>query len=217
MALTTAVQAKNSLLKRHGYSPEQAVFGRALQWGGTGCSDDGDLRLSSLDYEGHVLQAARWRVCAAQAFHDRSVQEKVRRAMTRAPTGAASQEVLLPGTVVYFWEPAVGRGRLRPDPGRWRGPATVLHQEGDNKYFVSWRGRCLLVAREQCRSASAEEAAAAQWIAKETEITGKRLQEPEEQRYQDLRGHPGPLLPSAIAPPPTREGRCRRSGRAWSR
>lgn len=53
----------------------------------------------------------------------------------------------------------MGKARYRKDSGRWRGPAVIVMQESHQKYFVSWRGRCLLLAGPNLRRATSEETA----------------------------------------------------------
>ena len=43
--------------------------------------------------------------------------------------------------------------------GNGRGPAAALLPEGDQKYFMSWRGMCLLVAGSRMKLASLDETA----------------------------------------------------------
>ena len=49
---------------------------------------------------------------------------------------------------MYFLSPVTDakQRRYRADAGAWRGPAVVLVPDGRQKYFISWRGCCLLVA-----------------------------------------------------------------------
>ncbi|CAE8672228.1 unnamed protein product [Polarella glacialis] len=192
MALAAAITAKNSLLKRHGYTPEQAVFGRSLNWAQDLVDEPEDCKASSFQDVGDVATTASMRRTACQAFFRHDLQGKMKRAMQRAPV-QSSAAPLLPGTVVYYWLPAVGKGRMRPDPARWRGPATVIAVEDGKKCYISWRGRCLLVTREQLRLASQEEAQSWEWIAKDTAMTGENLKgEGESGHYEDLRADEGP-------------------------
>ncbi|CAE8702081.1 unnamed protein product [Polarella glacialis] len=192
MALAAAITAKNSLLKRHGYTPEQAVFGRSLNWAQDLVDEPEDCKASSFQDVGDVATTASMRRTACQAFFRHDLQGKMKRAMQRAPV-QSSAAPLLPGTVVYYWLPAVGKGRMRPDPARWRGPATVIAVEDGKKCYISWRGRCLLVTREQLRLASQEEAQSWEWIAKDTAMTGENLKgEGESGHYEDLRTDEGP-------------------------
>jgi hypothetical protein len=183
LSLACASQAKNSLMKRNGHSPEQGVFGRALRLVGGNLADDDDAGLAALDAQGEAARATRMRATASHAFLRLDVQDKLRRALTRAPTKATSNPAMLPGTQVYFWEPGVGKGRLRADPGRWRGPALVISADGETRYYLSWRGKILLAAREQLRLASAEEAAAFKHIARDAAMTGSSVSE--EPVYED--------------------------------
>ena len=57
-----------------------------------------------------------------------------------------------------FWVPKKASKRYSRG-GIWRGPATVLVREGHQRYFVSWRGRALLLATPNMRLATKEELA----------------------------------------------------------
>ena len=121
--------------------------------------------------------------------------------MTRGPPSKASQHEFLPGTRIYFWEPRPSKGRHRPDPGRWRGPALTLIREKHNRYFISWHGRLLLLAAENMRPASAEEAAAFDMVVSEAEAFSKEWQEEGPPEYEDRTNDPPPP-----APPPEHPG-----------
>ena len=55
-----------------------------------------------------------------------------------------------------------------------------MAQEGKGKYFVSWRGRILLVARAQLRLESAEEAAAAEDVQTQARETAENMDQEED-------------------------------------
>ena len=94
--------------------------------------------------------------------------DKVRRAMLRKAPVVLGE--LCPGSRVYFWAPTLNRGRLRQDPERWKGPATVIAKQGASRYFVAYRAKVLLVAREQMRHATSIENAAADRILEDLEL-----------------------------------------------
>ena len=103
------------------------------------------------------------------ALLSRDASDKIRRAtLRRAPAAVAE---LTPGTRVYFWSPHPMKGRRRQDALRWRGPATVIARESVGRYYVGWRSRVLLVAKDQLRLATAEEATAHEVIGKDMAMT----------------------------------------------
>ena len=109
--------AKNTQIRRCGYSPEMYVFGRQLGWAFSGCVDEeGAHKISSLDSDGEIARAAKVRATAIRAFHEMDVQNKYRRALLRTSRGTKGP--YLPGTLVYFWRPdeKLQKGRVRPDP-----------------------------------------------------------------------------------------------------
>lgn len=111
------------------------------------------------------------------------VQEKLRRAVLRRPRG--EQGPYLPGTQIDFWTPR--KAQRRYVPGEWRGPATVLVREGQRRYYVSWRGRCLLLSEENMRLATTQKTAL-QSPASEQDLAelSRLLKDPDEQKgYED--------------------------------
>ena len=84
-------------------------------------ADDDDSNLTALQAmgaDGETARAFKARHGARMAILRLDVQDKLRRVVTRGPGNSTADTVYLPGTRVYFWEPAVGRARQRRDPGR---------------------------------------------------------------------------------------------------
>ena len=158
IGLSCACQAKNSVISRGGHSAHYLVFGRQAAYPEL-LDDEVWSRKSmgfALSIEGEVSRAAELRAAAKVALLRGDVLEKIRRALRRAPAGERRQYV--PGELVYFWSPAKPKDRrYKRDLGAWRGPAVVLMPEGAERYFISWRGRCLLVSGANLKGATVEE------------------------------------------------------------
>lgn len=89
---------------------------------------------------------------------------------------------------MYFWTPGVKSRYSKTRGSVWRGPGTVLVQEKNKRYFVSWRGRLLLLAEENLRLATAEELALTEPVRDETLDLQGMLRDPSRRNtYQDLR------------------------------
>ena len=133
------------------------------------------------------------RVTARVALVRQDVQDKMRRAILRKP--AVSQGPFMPGSRVYFWVPSQ-RARYKPG-GTWRGPATVVVKEATKRYFVSWRGRLLLLAEENLRLASKDELALTEPVREEIiDLQGVLRDPARSNSYHDLRS----LRPPASRP-----------------
>ena len=90
------------------------------------------------------------------------------------------------GAQIYFWTPQFKR--YTSGRGQWRGPTTVLVQEQQKKYFVSWRGRLLLLAQENMRLATPEELALTEPVKEDVLDIQELLRDPTRSNiYQDLR------------------------------
>ena len=197
-ALSCACMAKNATVTRDGYTPNQRVFGVECRWPNLAEENPALSYLESIDTDTEVARAHRMRITARVALIRQDVQDKMRRAILRKP--AVSQGPFIPGSQVYFWVPTQ-RARYRPG-GTWRGPATVLVKEATKRYFVSWRGRLLLLAEENLRLATKDELAFNEPVREEVVELQGVLRDPSRSNiYQDLR---------SAKPPPRRPPRKRK-------
>ena len=190
-ALAAATAAKNSTLTKDGYSPNQRVFGVELKWPSLTDEDCAPSFAEGLSIDSEVSRAHRMRTTARMALIRQDVREKMRRAVLRKP--AVSEGPYMSGTRVYFWVPSNQKGVRYKAGGLWRGPATVITKEQGKRYFVSWRGRLLLLAEENLRLATKEELALTEEVKDEMVDLGDVLRDPSRSNiYQDLRGKPPP-------------------------
>ena len=151
-ALNHACNAKNSLARSKGYTPEILVLGKSLNLPDILSEDpkqpanylaDSDSP-EGLAFRKQLMQ----RESARRAFIDADNNDKLRRAFLRRQRphrGFHSS-----GTYVLFWRP--GRGE---SPGQWHGPARVIIQESESVLWLSFSSRVYRVAPEHVRCLSA--------------------------------------------------------------
>ena len=209
VSLAAAVDAKNETITRQGFSPNVLVFGKSISYPELLADGDYDAvtMAQAMDVDCEMAKRSRMRNQARQVLLREDVQQKLKRALRRRPP--TQEQVFIPGQVVYFYIPSL-KPRYRQDHGRWRGPAVVIVQESHQKYYVSWRGRCLLVAAPNLRPASAEESQAHGWIKGEMETLmrsfgerggeGKEVQDVSQQPQSFPPGHAQQPLPAEPAP-----------------
>ena len=186
LAIAAAAAAKNATLTRDGFTPNQRVFGSECRWPSLNDEDCAPSFAEAVGTESEVARSHRMRTTARIALLRQDVREKMRRAILRKP--ATSQGPFSPGTQVYFWTPGVKSRYSKTRGSVWRGPGTVLVQEKNKRYFVSWRGRLLLLAEENLRLATAEELALTEPVRDETLDLQGMLRDPSRSNtYQDLR------------------------------
>ena len=146
-----AIQAKNEVITRKGYSANALVFGRQSNF--PSLLDDESHTMTTLgqalSLDTEVARQSEMRAAAKRALLHQEAQEKLKKALTRRPGGQIKE--FLPGEKVFFWVPSPKKVRYRRDYGVWRGPAVIIAKESHEKYFVSWRGRCLLLAAANLR------------------------------------------------------------------
>ena len=189
-AIAAACAAKNSTITRDGYTPNQRVFGVECRWPSLTDESVAPSFAEGLSIDSEVSRAHNMRATARLALIRQDVREKVRRAILRKP--AVSEGPFMAGTRVYFWVPSSAKGRYRKG-GLWRGPATVITREQSKRYFVSWRGRLLLLAEENLRLATREELALTEEVRDEMVDLGEVLRDPSRSNlYKDLRSEPPP-------------------------
>ena len=200
-ALAAAASAKNMTVTRDCYTPNQRLFGTDLKFPSLTEEDAKPSFAEALDADTEYARAHKMRITARLALIRMDVKKKMIRAVLRKP-GGAGEGPILPGTQIYFWVPKKLRKRYARG-GLWRGPATVLVREGQRRYFVSWRGRALLIAQENMRLATKEELALNEPAKQDAEEIGHLLRDPlRENAYRDQ---------THMAPPPLRPARKRRA------
>ena len=144
----------------------------------------GARRVFALSAEGEVARTSERRTAAKIALFKGDIAEKIKRALRRAPAG--ERRSFQPGGMVYCWSPAKPHDRrYRRDQGAWRGPAVVLVPDGTERFFVSWRGRCLLLSAANLKGATVEEAGRHDLRLDQTNVDLKK-------GYVDLTGEPPP-------------------------
>ena len=191
-ALSCAVMAKNATLTKDGYTPNQRVFGVEHKWPSLTADDVGMSFVQGLSADSEVARAHKMRTTARVALIRQDVRDKLRRTLLRKPPTATGPFVS--GAQIYFWVPQLKR--YNRDSGQWRGPATVLVQEQQKRYFVSWRGRLLLLAEENMRLATPEELALSEPVKEDVLDIQELLRDPTRSNiYQDLRAKPPPPRP----------------------
>ena len=157
-SLACALQAKNAVVSRAGHSAHYLVYGRQALF--PDLLDDDVFSAASLGHalsiDTEVARLAEMRAAAKVALLRGDIREKIKRALRRAPAG--ERRAFVPGELVYFWSPHdTKKARYKKDTGVWRGPAVILVPDGQERYFASWRGRCLLLGAANIKSAGREE------------------------------------------------------------
>ena len=150
-------QAKNALIRRNGYSPEQIVLGKSPRLPASLCSDDQAAAhaLASADsLEGEVFRKSlERRSQARQAFIEADNDEAMRRALLRRSN--PSRGPLLPGMWMLYWIKRTNPNRAAA--GKWHGPAKIISVEGSSVVYLSHGTKTIKAPPEFLRPASLRE------------------------------------------------------------
>ena len=149
--------AKNSLSRAKGFTPEQALLGKARALPSSLTSDQQTASHSLADSE--TPEGLRFRANLQR-------REQARRAFIAADNDSACRRALLrrsrPGGVQYetgdwvlYWKRV--RGNLRAERGRWYGPAQVVTLEQNRVVWLSHGGYLIRASPEHLRPASMRE------------------------------------------------------------
>ena len=161
-ALIQLVNAKNSLSRHRGYSPEILVLGKSRHLPVSNSADDlgsSDWFDSSPDHisgfpddsETRVFQQnLAKRECARRAFISADVDQKIRRSYLQRSRPMRERHSV--GSWVMYWRN--GKGNV---PGQWLGPARVVLQDAQDTIWLSHSSRLFRCAPEHVRSLSQRE------------------------------------------------------------
>lgn len=147
--------AKNSLIREHGFSPSQLVFGRdprcygELVENGEPCS----FHLSVGDRNSQIAQRMKYRHVARQQFIQSQSNEMLNRTARNRTRSWKEPSI---GDRCFFYREVRKKGFSGKFPC-WQGPALVVGIQGQSNYWIVFGGRCFLVAQEHMREATGEE------------------------------------------------------------
>ena len=155
LACRECTRAKNSLIREHGFSPEQLVFGQEVRREGELWANGEPVAYHPGvgDRGHHLALVMRTRLAARKAFVEAQAQDMLHRTV-RNRTRAWKEPKI--GDLCFFYR----ENRKTKDKGvvsGWVGPAQVVGLQGNGNIWVTMGGRCYLVAQEMCREAVGEE------------------------------------------------------------
>ena len=155
--LRHAFAAKNSLSRVNGFTPEQALLGKARTLPGSLVSDDlagSHVLAESGTPEGIKFRESLWRrEQARRSFISADNDSSFRRALLRRTR--PSRDMYEKGDWVLYWKRT--QQSSRREKGRWYGPSQVIAVEGSRVLWLSHGGGLVRASPEQVRPASLRE------------------------------------------------------------
>ena len=148
--------AKNILIREHGFSPAQLLFGKEPEpFGEIEENSETCCYHFSVGEKGSQLaKRMRYRTHAKQAFVNAQAQEMLNRTARNRTRPWSEPQI---GDKCFFYREV----RKKGVPGtqkRWLGPALVVGIQGQSNVWVVFWGKCFFVAQEHTRQAIGEEA-----------------------------------------------------------
>ena len=185
--------AKNSLVRKDGFSPLQRVFGKEPRIPGLLYSGDDHVPMNSAILAGdrQFCRAMEIRQAARTAFLNADNDERVRRTLERR--SRPERGPFPPGSKVYVWR----RGGNVRKSGRqsmfWRGPGTVIGSSDNcTKFWVSLGTKVLKCSPEQLRRLLPEQEAQVKLVPKELVDWNKQLSKRGVATFHDISADPKP-------------------------
>ena len=155
--LIQCFQAKNALIRKNGFRPEQIVLGKSTRLPASLCSDENAAAhaLASSDcLEGEAFRKSlERRSQARQAFIEMDNDEAMRRALLRRSN--PTRGPLKPGMWMLYWIKKSNPNRLAA--GKWYGPAKIISVEGSSIVYLSHGTKTIRAPPEYLRPASLQE------------------------------------------------------------
>ena len=193
-----ACMAKNRRPGRTGYSPRTLIFGIDERLIASGLShyleNPDDASVAEANNDPDFKRSMELRRAAMKTVVDLDHSEKWKDAI-KFPSRKAECAYFLPGHQVFFWkksnQPSNLRGKRARLVERWYGPAVVVGHEWDgdaqrDSYWVSYGGKCFLVAGTHMRHAEFEECLTHEKFVEEMKKAFDNVQTPTFQ-YADVR------------------------------
>eukprot|EP00435_Cladocopium_sp_Y103_P040825 s2199_g11.t1 len=155
--LLACFQAKNSLMRHQGYSPEQIVLGKSKRLPASLSSDENAIAHAAAAGEEPESEVFRrtleTRTIARKSFLLTDNDNAMRRALLRRSCPIRGPYQV--GQLVMYW--IKNHRASRHEAGRWYGPAKVILQESPSAVWLSHAERLFKCAPESIRPASLRE------------------------------------------------------------
>ena len=164
------VEARNSIMRRGGYSPNQLVFGRDPEYPGDDILAEAPNPIAnSAILEDAIAQFSH----AARHSARKAVLESLDHRAARIALNSRPRphREFRPGDEVAIWRR--GRG-IKKSTARWRGPGLVAGSAGGN-YWISMPGAFVKCAPEQIRLRTTEEREADRFLVRDLRAASAAL------------------------------------------
>ena len=164
------IEAKNALMRRGGYSPNQLVFGRDPEVPGDDLltEDPNPIANGAIVEDAIAAFSFRARQKAREAVLQSLDHRAARIALNTRPR---PKREFRPGDEVAVWRR--GRG-IKKNMARWRGPGIVAGEAGGN-YWVSMPGSFIKCSPEQLRLRTATEREADRFLVRDIRAAAAQL------------------------------------------
>jgi hypothetical protein len=185
--------ARNSMCRRHGFSPYQHVFGSDLRLPGLVTNGEPMDHFGSDSRGVHHSVDGFWnrhhmRMAARKAFTTLDDDDKVRRAVQHRSRPARTKFAV--GQLVYYWRRLPTDGKK----GTWRGPARIIGFHDSSKIWVGHGNKVLRCAPEQVRALSEDQEAAVKFVPVEILSKAGRFAKRGAQTYTDISQQGAPVV-----------------------
>lgn len=143
-ACLETVGAKNSLIREHGFSPNQLLFGRELRCFGE-LEENGEpcsFHFSEGDKRSVAARRMKFRHAARQSFVQVQASHMLARTVRNRTRAWKEPQI---GDRCFFFREVRRKGQSGMS-AVWQGPALVVGVQGQSSYWVVFGGRCYLVA-----------------------------------------------------------------------
>lgn len=189
-------QAKNELVREHGWSPNILVFGREPRaFGEIHRLGNPEMYHPSAGVAGtDVAKHVRYRYKARVAYVKYQVKTMLNRTVEQRTRKFFQPQI---GQMVFVWREARLRRKQNPS-SNWIGPGYIVGVQGTNAW-VSCGGRCYVVASEHLRLAQGDEESYGIPEAQQALALFRKMGR--DATYDDLVGQNGPPDESLNVPP----------------
>ena len=185
--------AKNSLIRKDGFAPNQRIFGKDVRIPGLLYSGDDHVGINSAILAGdhNFCRSMEIRQTARTAFMEADNDERIRRTIDHR--SRPERGPFPPGSKVYVWRHGNQKKKSSRQSMFWRGPGTVIGSSDNcTKFWVSLGTKVLKCSPEQLRRLLPEQEALVKMVPKELIDWNKQVSKRGVATFHDISAEPKP-------------------------